>query len=389
VRRWVVAAAVVLCGPVGVTRPSSARAQARTPAAEDPAALAAAARAQAHVDQGTRRFKQKRYDEAVAEFLQAEPLIVDPAARAVVRHNIARCYELQRKPEEAVEALDRYLELPDEPGAQRAARDRRSALIGKHFATLRVVGAARGGARCVLERSTPPAGPVTPTTCGEEPRPVLAGTYVVRLEGPGPEPIRTETTLTLSVGQAAAPVLELPGWLRVETARENARVEVDGKRFGTGPVVEGPAPAGERAVTVRAAEQVLWRTTVTLVSGEVTRAVSPLTAPLPADEHGGATGPWAWVAAGGAAAGLAGATWYYLGAKQAVANGDAAVDDMAAARTRDRYDAAGARVRAEDDTARDARALSIGLGVVGLGLTGLATWLFLGTPPDAPESEVP
>lgn len=359
---------------------------AQTPTADDPALVAAAARAQTHVDQGTRRFKQKRYDEAVAEFRLAEPLITDPAARAVVRHNIARCFELQRKPEEAVQALDRYLELPDEPGAQRAARDRRAALLAKHFGALRVVATPRG-ARCVLTRTAPPPGPATPAVCGADPLPVLAGTYLVRLEGPGPEPLKAETPVTVTTGGAAAPVLALPAWLRVETARENARVEVDGKRFGTGPVVEGPAAAGERTITVRAAEQVLWRTTLQLTPGEVTQAVSPLTAPPPADEGLGADGPWAWVAAGGAAAGLAGATWFYFDARHSLANGDAAVEDMASARTRERYDAAGARVAAEDDAAREARALSVGLGVVGLGLTGLATWLFLR--PETGGSEAP
>ncbi len=366
--------------------PVSASVAQTPPPAGDPDALAAAARAQSHVDQGTRRFKQKRYDEAVAEFRLAEPLIADPAARAVVRHNIARCFELQRKPEEAVEALDRYLELPDEPGAQRAARDRRAALLSRHFGTLRVVATPRG-ARCVLTRTSPPPGPATPAGCGVEPLPVLAGSYVVRLKGPGPEPLNVEQFVTVAAGATAAPVLALPGWLRVETARENARVEVDGKRFGTGEVVEGPVPAGERAVTVKAAEQVLWRTTIRLNAGEVTRSVSPLTAPPPADEGLGAAGHWAWVAAGGAAAGLAGATWFYFDARQSLENGDAAVDDMAEARSRDRYDAASARVTAEDDAARDARALSVGLGVVGLGLTGLATWLFLR--PESGESEAP
>jgi hypothetical protein len=58
---------------------------------------------------------------------------------------------------------------------------------------------------------------------------------------------------------------------------------------------------------------------------------------------------------------------------------------MAAAQTQADYTAARAAVRGHDDDARFDRALALGLGVTGLALVGLSTWLFLRAP-SSPES---
>ncbi len=370
------------------------------PAIAAPAATqgAEAQRAQAYVDLGTSLFKKRLFEAALAEFERAEPLVPQVATRAIVRYNIARCLEELARPEEAVAALDRYLALPDDAAAQKTAREKRARLLELHFGTLRI-DARPSAAPCRLTRRAPPATPATPTTCPARETPVLAGEYVAVLgageAAPASDAASTPTAppaeerVVVTRGQATRATLSQPAWLRVDIPEPEAVVRVDDAPFGAAPRAEGALTPGPHGLRVMQGAEVLWRTELSLNPGEARVVTVPIEAAA-AVEHaapGAARGPWPWVTAGGAALTLAGSGFFYASALSALDQGDSAVKDMAAAQTQAEYAAARSAVRGHDDDARFQRALALGLGVTGLALVGVSTWLFLRAP-SGPASTV-
>ncbi len=364
-------------------------------AAPAPAKGAEAQRAQAYVDLGTSLFKKRLFEAALAEFERAEPLVPQAATRAIVRYNIARCLEELARPEEALAALDRYLALPDDAEAQKTARDKRARLLELHFGKLRV-DARPGAATCRLTRRAPPPTAATPTACPMRETPVLAGEYVAVLGEPAPDAPDAagapsappaEERVVVTRGQTTRVTLTQPAWLRLEIPVADATARVDDAPFGAAPRAEGALTPGAHGVRVMQGAEVLWRTELSLNPGEARVVTVPLEAPGVADATAprAGRGPWPWVVAGGAALTLAGSGFFYASALSALDQGDSAVKDMAAAQTQADYTAARAAVRGHDDDARFDRALALGLGVTGLALVGLSTWLFLRAP-SSPES---
>jgi tetratricopeptide (TPR) repeat protein len=376
--RLAICAVLAVCGPAQ--------------AAPAPAKGAEAQRAQAYVDLGTSLFKKRLFEAALSEFERAEPLVPQVATRAIVRYNIARCLEELARPEEAVAALDRYLALPDEAAAQATAREKRARLLEKHFGKLRI-DAHPSAATCRLTRRSPPPTSATPTTCPMRETPVLAGEYVAVLGGPGPESARAlsappvEERVVVARGQTTYATLSQPAWLRVEIPEPGTTALVDDAPFGAAPRAEGALTAGAHGLRVLQGAEVLWRTELSLSPGEARVVTVPLAGSdgVAIAEPPASRGPWPWVALGGAALTLAGSGFFYASALSALDQGDSAMKDMAAAQTETDYAAARTAVRDHDDDARLNRTLALGLGVTGLALVGVTTWLFLRTP-SGPDS---
>lgn len=318
------AALALLGGPTGA-------------AAEGQPDAVTAQRAQAYIDLGTRLFKQRHFDEALAEFQRAAPLIADPTARSAVQHNIARCLEELGRVEAAVAAFEAYLAMPDAPAARKAAKARLDALRAARYGRLHVRGLAAGDT-CDLERTSPPSTEQTPRHCGVADTHLLAGRYWVRVAGAPTEPAMATIapgglTEVAASGRAAAPV----------------------------PL---PLPADEAAPTDAA---------------EAPTAENELSA------SGPASGPSAvpWLLAGAGAAALGGGVYFGLTMGGAVDDGDAAVKRMRVATTEADYAAARRDVRSADDTARQDRLLAYGLGGLGLAALGASAYLLLRPEPAA------
>lgn len=151
------------------------------PAARSARADAAAdtrAKAAAHFKQGQAFFQHADYDRALAEYqaayeLSAEPLLV---------FNIALCHDRAQRPEPALQAFQRYLELAPNGAVADEARDdvARLAPIVDRLAAERAAEAARRTPPAVIAPIPPP--PVPPPAPSRIPRYVmLAGAGVVAI----------------------------------------------------------------------------------------------------------------------------------------------------------------------------------------------------------------
>lgn len=96
-------------------------------------------KAQAYLDLATILFRDKNYAGALEELQRAEPLLDGSDVLALVRFNIARCFEELGRPAEAVRAYQRYLALSEEADRRRdRAREAIRELEPKAVGTLQI-----------------------------------------------------------------------------------------------------------------------------------------------------------------------------------------------------------------------------------------------------------
>ncbi len=203
-------------------------------------------RASEHYQRGHTLYEQGDYVAAVVEFSSA----YCDAPDYRVLHEIAMCFERQVKYEKAVAYFSRY--ILESPPSETALRDRTS---------FRVQVLSNLPAR-IKVATVPPGATVTLTgetgTNGRgiandnEPITVRKGTYEMRVEMPGYEPVTT--TIEVEIGQPYSYYFRLEpkkGTLRVTANPGSARVFVDDRLAAIGQYVD-KLPIGKHRVTVEA-----------------------------------------------------------------------------------------------------------------------------------------
>lgn len=341
-------------------------------------------RAQTYVDLGTRLYKQKKFAEALQEFERAETIVTVAETRAVLRYNIARCHEELGRPVAAWFAFKRYLELPDSPEAQSKALARISALEAAHVGRLRIR-VEPAGAACVVAPLRPEVGVPERLPCPADTQPWPRGAWRVQgsLEAP---PRRSERQVDVAAGAEARLNIALPAWLVVRVDAPGTEVRVNGQSIGA-PTPDGTeVMAGPTRVELVRGEQVLWRSERALAAGEVVTLEVPAGVVPSAQRAAPERGALPWILAGGAVAAFAGAGATYAQSLAAAEDGDAAAREMTAAKTREAFDAARARVRSADDDAALNYSIALGCAAAGAALGGVAAWLFLTDPAPAAGS---
>ncbi len=361
-----------------------------------------AQRAQAYVDLGTSLFVKKQFQDALTEFKRAEPLVADVATRAVLRFNIARCYEELGRPEEAAFAFARYLELPDEPDARARAQVKLLALYARHFGTLTIAGtpgpSATSGAgttpkagpptsACHLRRTAPPPIDVTPTDCSREGRLVFAGAYVVDLRSTSGPSRQDSKAVEVKPGGTSNVSVVLPAALVFRAVGHEGALKIDGIVRGQAPLADVVVAPGSRQLSLWGTSGEVWHETVTFGAGEVLkRRLGPPTPVLVTPPEPDRT--WAWASAGTGALALIGGAYFYSSARGHLDEADGAFDALSRATSRAEYDKNERSLREDDDAAGTDRVVSFTLLGTGLVLAGLATWFFLDPGEPAAVGEV-
>lgn len=263
--RWVVAAvaAAAVLGSV-----DAVWAQPATPSLPPSSATAEDAARAAFV-RGLEALQARRFGEAVLNFEEA----VRQRPTPLTQYNLGLAYRGTGRYREAIETFGRYLAepepgvLPERLAAIRAAIDqmrqslvRLSITVTPTEATLRV-----DGRPVAIEAGIAMLDP---------------GTHVLELSAPGHQPDSREMSLppggqaVLSVNLRPVPVDLVPaaevGRLAVSVTPENAIVELDGQRIGTGSIVR-EVPEGPHLVGVRASGFVTVRREVRVTPGGLAR----------------------------------------------------------------------------------------------------------------------
>lgn len=318
---------------------------------------------QATLDQATKAFEAGDYAAALEGFRAVEPTIVQAGDNPVFRWNIARCLEELGRPDEAIAAFDTYLTLPDTPENQAEARKRMAGIRARFYGTVDVT-CAPADMRFDVEGTQAPS-----RACPVRLEDLRAGRYV--LVGTTPDGREARRVVEVRAGVEQAVRLALPGRVRVGSTPPGA-VSLDGEPVGRTPLVLDAVEAGQRTVAVRVPGHAVWSQAVEVPpDGEVTVRAQPLPLRGP--------GPnWpAWTVSGAAVATLATGAALFFEAQDAF-------DDAEAAQRR--YDAAtdptaASSARVDAETARDdgrlTRTASLAALGIGVGLAGIATFLFL------------
>lgn len=318
---------------------------------------------QATLDQATKAFEAGDYAAALEGFRAVEPTIVQAGDNPVFRWNIARCLEELGRPDEAIAAFEAYLILPDTPENHAEAQTRVAGIRARFFGTVDVT-CAPADMRFDVEGTQAPS-----RACPVRLEDLRAGRYV--LVGTTPDGREARRVVEVRAGVEQAVRLALPGRVRVGSTPPGA-VSLDGRAVGRTPLVLDAVEAGRRTVAVQVPGHAVWSQTVEVPpDGDVTVRAQPLPLEGPGPD-------WAaWTAGGAAAATLAtGAVLFF--------QAQGAFDDAEAAQRR--YDAAtdptaASSARADAETARDdgrlMRTASLATLGIGVGLAGVATWLFL------------
>ncbi|MGC4116134.1 MAG: hypothetical protein QM765_16450 [Myxococcales bacterium] len=200
-----VLAAFALWLPAAAAPPASATQPAAKQGAEDPRVRK---KVQTYLDLAGELFKTGDFEGALAELRRAETL----TDLAVVRYNIARCFEEMGKEVEAVGAFDKYLALNDPTtGAadrQKRARETVARLAPKLFGGLEVTCPIEGSSVFVMELMQAPA------ICPWKAEKVPPGTYEVQTFSPGYAPFVTKVTVppgkSVFVAAQAVPMAKEP-----------------------------------------------------------------------------------------------------------------------------------------------------------------------------------
>ena len=141
------------------------------------------AEAQRLVDEASRHYSAGRFERALEALRKAEPLAEeaeDPALPSI-RFNIARCLEKLDRPELALEAYQRYDQLPDAPHRKRKAFEAMRKLEGRVYGVLSV-SCAPSGAVVRVDGLTGGSRPCPWQSARVEP-----GAYEVEVRAPGHE----------------------------------------------------------------------------------------------------------------------------------------------------------------------------------------------------------
>lgn len=183
----------------------SAAPPARPAAAEDPVTRK---KVQAYLDLAADLFRAKDFEGALIELGRAQAL----SDLAMVRYNVARCYEELGKDLETVAAFEKYLALQDgSPGAadrQKRAREALARIAPRLFGGLEVTCPVAESSVFILELMQ------APQPCPYKNDKIPAGTYEVQTFSPGSAPFVVKVTVppgkSVIVAAQAVPVAPPP-----------------------------------------------------------------------------------------------------------------------------------------------------------------------------------
>jgi len=203
-------------------------------------------RASEHYQRGQTLYDQGDYDGAIVEFSSA----YCEAPNYKVLHEIAMCFERQVEYEKAVAYFSRYiLESPPDLIALRDRTSFRVQVLSNLPARVKVA-TVPSGATVTLAGET--GINALGTANDDKPIEVRKGTYEMRVEMAGYEPVSEE--IQVQIGQPYSYYYRLEpkkGTLRVTTNPSAARIFVDNRLAGIGQYVE-QLPIGRHNVTVEA-----------------------------------------------------------------------------------------------------------------------------------------
>lgn len=224
-------------------------------------AQAARSEARERFDRGLKRYAEGDYAGALAELERAQALMPNE----VVLFNIGLVYAAQKRPVEAVAALDQVIAAPGKLPAERLAhartvRDEQASRIAELAITCNV--SATIELDGVQVGQTPLAAPLR----------VASGMHHVALLASGYIPVRRE--VTLSSGRSEQLAIELMptdkalAHVAVESPTPGAEVWIDGERVGRTPLPASLAVApGRRVIELRRPGYVTARQALTLSEG--------------------------------------------------------------------------------------------------------------------------
>jgi hypothetical protein len=271
------------------------------PAAAAPVSVSQQAKARVHFQQGVALYQEQNFDGALAEFVGAYDLSHEP----VVLYNLGLTYKSLFRYGEAVETLQRYL---DESGAKgHPTSPERHAEVEKLVAEMRSLLAD-------VTLVVKPADAVLRidgrlVTLGIEGIVKLpAGSHNVEASAPDFKPSKSEIVVVAGTPQtvslALVPIVRT-GRVKIATAQIGARVSVDGRDVGPGPV-EVELLAGGHQVEVTAPGFAPNRTELVIAAGQIREVTMTLEPPSTAAD----TRPfyhrwWFWTGVGVAVASTA------------------------------------------------------------------------------------
>ncbi|MCB9548462.1 MAG: tetratricopeptide repeat protein [Myxococcales bacterium] len=339
-RRWPLALALALAGPAHATPRSVLR------------------KARADIAEGVKAARAGRNDAALARFEAAEPYGAELGELDRIRWNIGRTLEALGRPQEALAAFERCLEVVE--AERRGQVEAKVAeLVAQLYARLAVTCATAG----TEIRVDGPGAAAEFGPCPARLERLPPGDFKV-LARIGDRPFAPRVVV-LTAGAQADVEVPAAGAARID-ARPGAIVRLDGAEVGAAPLLLEALPPGRYALEVQDGEAIQRQVLAIQAGARAVAYVEP-----PADHRG--TIGWSLVA-GGAALALTGA-WLLLSAEDLASERD---DALA------RYDASRdpvelARLRAEATEANDDFGLRRGAGLgtllLGLAAGGAAAWL--------------
>lgn len=172
-------------------------------ACASPAAAASLGDAQAFVNAASQAFRKGEYQTALVALRKAEPIVEkanDPTL-APIRFNIARCLEELGKPEKALEAYKRYLNLPDQSGRKSRAQLAVKALKRKVFGGIAISCDPQGAMITITGLIDQPA------ACPVRKAEIEPGKYTIQVEFEGYTPQTRE--IEVAVGEPLAVTVSL------------------------------------------------------------------------------------------------------------------------------------------------------------------------------------
>jgi hypothetical protein len=228
-----------------------------------------------HDELARQHYEARRFEQALREFFAAARLAPSPR----LTFNIAVCFDLLHRPDEAFLYLREYLESEDTDASRRTFAASAMERLTGQVARVSVSSDPPGAEVYVDQRDRGSYGP-TPRVLALPP-----GAHTITLERPGHRPVTVAVEAARGQEITAQGRLEqILGTLRV-TGPEGAEIvvrEIDGPTLTTARApAELPLPPGLVGVEVRAEGQRPF-TTVSRIGAEATTTLEPALEPLPA-----------------------------------------------------------------------------------------------------------
>ena len=212
------------------------------------ASAAATARSDALRAEGNALLDERRYDEALARYQQAQALTPNDAA---LFYNLSRVHEVRGDAVQALETMEQFSKRATPDLKAKVPVDELLATLRRKVTRLRIACTATGGDRSALARATIFADrQVIASGCTVHDLRVRAGRTSLRAEADGF--VGRTIDLVLAGGETVNVALELAprdtsGVVRLRAEPEHVAVSVGGRALGQTPV-EALLPAGPHQI---------------------------------------------------------------------------------------------------------------------------------------------